>query len=707
MFSFLACFPSHFAGPIPPKLGDLAALQSLDLRCNELSGPIPPELGELAALTVLSLRDNQLTGSIPPELGKLVALEALCLWNNQLTGHIPAQLGQLGALHYLYLDNNELHGPIPKELGALSKLERLFLASNKLIGHIPPQLGQLGALKLLRLDGNELDGPIPPELGKLAALTRLELQRNILSGPIPPELGKLAALKELYLSENKLSGPIPEELGKLTALQQLFLSDNNLSGPIPSELGHLSALKELNLRRNQLSGTIPKEIGKLTALQRLHLHSNQLSGRIPEELGKLTALQRLYLRNNKLSGEQHAIRTGTAKNAPPQLQQILPLLLTFLDSRSWCACLVVNSAARDAVRALFSGLVPDGRRPDEGWTVPLDVLTLKIDEAGQPHLAANECGIAIHGAPGDLAHLSAMIVPAPQTGFLLVAGQLHIATSPILRCRWTGNDRPQGRWTVSFPLEEEHGLSNPTKLSQVLRRGDELGDEWEVHVAGLKASRRRPAMQVEVTHFSDVVTADELRKIEKTHTKSYYERKRVWRPHFFSRNARVFNASSAGVTVLQVAPPRMDAARGGQLTFPGGGVGGNREYTSPTHATSSDRAMLPAWDGAMNDSHHQPPTAVAKFRTLPGATEMGLIPYTAVSDDTENDNLTVHPREHVRCLAGYNYYLLQKMLDVRQPYRKKEVNVHERNEVETVMNEVLPSLGRLSVESREATTALA
>lgn len=58
-----------------------------------------------------------------------------------------------------------------------------------------------------------------------------------------------------------------------------------------------------------------------------------------------------------------------AKNAPPQLQQILPLLLTFLDSRSWCSCLAASPAAHDAVRALFSGLMTDGGpRPEEGWT---------------------------------------------------------------------------------------------------------------------------------------------------------------------------------------------------------------------------------------------------------------------------------------------------------------------------------------------------
>ncbi|CAM9988840.1 unnamed protein product [Ectocarpus sp. 4 AP-2014] len=61
----------------------------LTLPGNNLRGPIPPELGELAALTVLSLSNNQLTGPIPPELGKLAALQRLILSGNELTGSPP------------------------------------------------------------------------------------------------------------------------------------------------------------------------------------------------------------------------------------------------------------------------------------------------------------------------------------------------------------------------------------------------------------------------------------------------------------------------------------------------------------------------------------------------------------------------------------------------------------------------------------------
>lgn len=160
--------------------------------------------------------------------------------------------------------------------------------------------------------------------------------------------------------------------------------------------------------------------------------------------------------------------------------------------------------------------------------VPLDILTLQTDEAGNPQLAASESGITIDGAPGDLLYLKAVIVPAPESGFVTVEGEQYIATSPILRCRWTGDEGCKGPWTVSFPLEEEDGLSNPTEISQVLCRGDELQDEWEVQAAGLNASSEGSFTQVEVTHFSDIMSADKLREIEKKSASFYHERKRVW-----------------------------------------------------------------------------------------------------------------------------------------------------------------------------------
>lgn len=89
-----------------------------------------------------------------------------------------------------------------------------------------------------------------------------------------------------------------------------------------------------------------------------------------------------------MAGDQLGGGKDAAKSAPPQLQQILPLMLTFLESRSWCHCLGVSHSARDAVRALFAGLMPDGPRPEEGWTGA--VYRCFVGDVGDP-LNLNSC----------------------------------------------------------------------------------------------------------------------------------------------------------------------------------------------------------------------------------------------------------------------------------------------------------------------------
>ena len=57
---------------IPPRVGSV-------LDQNDLSGEIPPELGDLANLKSLNLEYNELSGEIPPELGDLANLKSLWL----------------------------------------------------------------------------------------------------------------------------------------------------------------------------------------------------------------------------------------------------------------------------------------------------------------------------------------------------------------------------------------------------------------------------------------------------------------------------------------------------------------------------------------------------------------------------------------------------------------------------------------------------
>ena len=215
------------AGPIPPELGNLTRLRTLDLTLNALTGPIPPEFGNLSGLRELLLEVNALDGPIPQWIGDLPNLRNLSLGNNELTGPIPPELGTLGSLERLHLNQFTAIGSLNIYDGTLSY--------NSLTGPIPPELGNLANLRELLLGNNRLTGPVPPELGGLTSLQYLDLYNNALSGPIPPELGNLTSLAALRLANNALEGPIPPELGNLTSLAALRLANNALEGPIPPE----------------------------------------------------------------------------------------------------------------------------------------------------------------------------------------------------------------------------------------------------------------------------------------------------------------------------------------------------------------------------------------------------------------------------------------------------------------------------------------
>lgn len=265
----LGDYPDQYglSGNLPPDLGSLTNLESLDLSFNEFHGAIPPELGGLTNLVSLDLNTSFLREAIPPELGNLRNLRSLNLGQNLLIGAIPPELGRLGALEVLDLWRNDLTGTIPPELGNLTALKNLYLPDNDLTGAIPPQLANLTNLITLSLYYNDLTGAIPSWVGNLVNLRRLELGGNDLTGSIPPELGDLGNLDVLFLGESQLTGAIPPELGNLANIKSLFLNDNQLTGPIPAELGGLPALKYLTIDRNLLSGPLPSTLTALNLAQ--------------------------------------------------------------------------------------------------------------------------------------------------------------------------------------------------------------------------------------------------------------------------------------------------------------------------------------------------------------------------------------------------------------------------------------------------------
>ncbi|KAL3533773.1 hypothetical protein ACH5RR_007294 [Cinchona calisaya] len=278
------------------------SLVKFDANGKGLVGIVPPQIGALSKLSSLDLSCNKLTGELPSSLANLTNLVYLSLSSNEFYGNIPPALGQLSNLAYLYLGYNHLTGTIPPTLFHLKKLSHLDICAYVHIGGLPSETGNLTSLVYLEGASNQIDGSIPVEIGKLTNLASFYLPHNKIVGSIPPEVGNLKILYALHLEFNHITGIIPSTLFYLTNLIYLDLSWNQISCSLPPEIGEMKYLTALDLSNNQIYGTIPLELRNLTHLDTLNLSSNQLQGEIPRLLGSLSLLVMLDLSNNMLTG---------------------------------------------------------------------------------------------------------------------------------------------------------------------------------------------------------------------------------------------------------------------------------------------------------------------------------------------------------------------------------------------------------------------
>jgi Leucine-rich repeat (LRR) protein len=323
----LSLVNSQLRDSLPPSLGQLRALQYLDLRANHLTGSLPATLGQLTRLLNLDLSGNQFTGSLPVELGNLTQLQGFGADNNQFTGKLPASFGNWHQMGWLSLHDNKLTGSIPASWGRMRALGGLFLHNNRLAGSLPDSLANCTQLGVLWLTNNLFTGSFPASWGRLQHLSYLELSANYLSGPLPEELTQLAGLGTLNLAGNQLEGPLPDHWERMTGLTGLGLGNNQLTGELPTSFGQLPSLTYctlpnnyltgalpapagpgwrhllyLDASHNELSGPVPDSLGNCQALTYLNLSDNHLDDTLPTTLGRLTRLEQLYAAHNAFTG---------------------------------------------------------------------------------------------------------------------------------------------------------------------------------------------------------------------------------------------------------------------------------------------------------------------------------------------------------------------------------------------------------------------
>ena len=170
----LTLVDNGLSGSIAPDIGLLEHLEELDLtRNDDLRGSLPPEIGNLRKLVSMNFSSSGLGGSIPPEIGNL---ESLTTFRNVSPQFSPGTFT----------------GPIPPEFGNLANLEAVDFSGNELSGSLPPEFGNLRSLQSLNLQGNALRGTLPAEFGNLGNLASLRINGNPMSGLLPVELTGLS-----------------------------------------------------------------------------------------------------------------------------------------------------------------------------------------------------------------------------------------------------------------------------------------------------------------------------------------------------------------------------------------------------------------------------------------------------------------------------------------------------------------------------------
>ncbi|XP_039169299.1 receptor-like protein 7 [Eucalyptus grandis] len=283
------------------------------------------------SLIILDLFNNSLNGTIPPCVGNINYLSTLNLRKNKLVGMIPSAYPKGCVLEIIDLSENRLQGPVPRSLANCTKLEYLNLAHNQILDEFPLWLSELNELKVVILKFNKFHGPIEAYQSQFnfSYMHIMDLSYNSFSGELPSKLlqsfhamevitkqERLEYMKTLALrpSDNLSVGVVDYHMKLINkgtemeyskvpfALMQIDFSNNKFKGHIPDLIGDLKSLILLNLSSNVLTGSIPPSLANLTLLESLDLSRNKLSGEIPQKLAQLTFLSSFNVSDNQLSG---------------------------------------------------------------------------------------------------------------------------------------------------------------------------------------------------------------------------------------------------------------------------------------------------------------------------------------------------------------------------------------------------------------------
>ncbi len=159
---------------------------------------------------------------IPAELGDIARLERLRLRGNDL-GDIGDEIGVLSGVPWLDMGRAGVQS-LPDEIRLLKALHSWWLSGNGLAS-LPDTIVEMPSLRYLNVDRNQLER-LPDDMGQMQSLRWLRLNSNDLT-VLPDSITELTSLERLYVSDNALR-VLPDDIGNLQALDTLVLTGNPL-----------------------------------------------------------------------------------------------------------------------------------------------------------------------------------------------------------------------------------------------------------------------------------------------------------------------------------------------------------------------------------------------------------------------------------------------------------------------------------------------
>lgn len=179
--------PGYFksGGEIPEEIGNLTALEALDLSFNGLEGLIPESFAKLTKLQELRLNDNNFDRQPLEFLKEMTGMKSLSLENNHNLHSLPSEIGNMSDLYYLDISQNQFT-ELPASIGKLKNLCYLY-ASNNQLTTFPAESAGLSALTYLFINSNQLT-TFPSCILQMKKMIYLNIKNNMISDLQPEEI---------------------------------------------------------------------------------------------------------------------------------------------------------------------------------------------------------------------------------------------------------------------------------------------------------------------------------------------------------------------------------------------------------------------------------------------------------------------------------------------------------------------------------------